>query len=779
MAGQRLALDESVANLLIGSDPSCDFYLPHDSVSPIHARLWLDLDGAVLHDTSSPHGLYVNDERVVGKHPLRNGDVIWLGSPGGADVVMIQCVLPDKPAAAPEVEEPAADGVAEREALESLAPTLAAGPSFASYEPAGNAEPPAWEPEPPPLPGAPAAAVTPDPLEDDDSSRTVAFKIPADLAAAMAAAEPAPPPLPPPAAAPDPPPVPARADELDTLWVEHTPEPPPVPVAPSLDETVVDPHAYAEPEPTMIAGGEPVYAEPALAESSSPEIVEPEPEIIEPMLPEPEPSYRAAASGGSAGDPAAAPPGSTNELPGDFDDMMFSVPDESPGVVAPPPVPAAPPAAPPVASALDDLPEETMVLAPPAPAPPAAVAPPPSTPAPAVAAAAPPAPAVAPPTAPPAAPPAAPAPRPAAPAAPAAARAAGTPAAASGTGRQTPVRPAAPRAARPAAPPPAPARSGGLPVAALAGGGVLLVVLAAAGYWFFGRSAPAPRTAIAAQPTAVPPTMAPAPPEPVAATPEPPPPEPEPTPEAVATVAPTEDVVTIVRTATPPPRVPSAPPSAAATPRPVERRPDPVDPAAATRARIAAQVTSLLGQAEAAVSARNFDAAAAHYDEVLKLDPQNGAAQAGKTSVAASRAHARKAFVAARTVVRTAKAGGGLAGFDSSGVNLQKAPDFQGRVEFEMKPASVQPGDPWELKVYVVNEGKKAIKISALEVATTVNGSPSGTGGAPRNREVAPQQRVIVDQLSGTWPPGVTSWRTDVKVSAGKNDSLQSQLTWR
>ena len=53
MAGQRLALDESVANLLIGSDPSCDFYLPHDSVSPIHARLWLDLDGAVLHETST------------------------------------------------------------------------------------------------------------------------------------------------------------------------------------------------------------------------------------------------------------------------------------------------------------------------------------------------------------------------------------------------------------------------------------------------------------------------------------------------------------------------------------------------------------------------------------------------------------------------------------------------------------------------------------------------------------------------------------------------------
>src|SRR5919108_105281 len=111
MAGQRLVLDESVANLLIGSDPSCDFYLPHDSVSPIHARLWVDLEGAVLHETSSPHGLYVNDDKVVGKRPLHHGDIVWLGPPGSADVVMIQCHLPETPAEAGE-DSPAPETVA-------------------------------------------------------------------------------------------------------------------------------------------------------------------------------------------------------------------------------------------------------------------------------------------------------------------------------------------------------------------------------------------------------------------------------------------------------------------------------------------------------------------------------------------------------------------------------------------------------------------------------------------------------------------------------------------
>src|SRR5688572_30179644 len=185
MGGQRLVLDDAVANLLIGSDPSCDFYLPHDTVSPIHARLWVDLEGAVLHETSSPHGVYVNDTRVAGKHPLHNGDIVWLGSPGGADVVMIQCTLAEKQPAAsavPEVDAAAYDAEV-RDALDSLAPTLAAGPSLADL---ADEPPPIPTSAPPPSrPAALAQAV-------DDDARTVAFKLPADFAAALEAPRPQP-----------------------------------------------------------------------------------------------------------------------------------------------------------------------------------------------------------------------------------------------------------------------------------------------------------------------------------------------------------------------------------------------------------------------------------------------------------------------------------------------------------------------------------------------------------------------------------------------------------
>ena len=56
LSGTRFRLDQAVDEILIGSDPSCSFVLDAPGVSPIHARLWLDLEGAKVYDTRSPSG---------------------------------------------------------------------------------------------------------------------------------------------------------------------------------------------------------------------------------------------------------------------------------------------------------------------------------------------------------------------------------------------------------------------------------------------------------------------------------------------------------------------------------------------------------------------------------------------------------------------------------------------------------------------------------------------------------------------------------------------------
>jgi hypothetical protein len=281
-----------------------------------------------------------------------------------------------------------------------------------------------------------------------------------------------------------------------------------------------------------------------------------------------------------------------------------------------------------------------------------------------------------------------------------------------------------------------------------------------------------PKPVAVATPVPAPPTAAPTPVEPAPPPPTDAPPVVE---ETVETVPPV--VATPTPSATPTGRpTPSPSPTKAATPA---ATPTPAQATGPSPDQVRAQqVAGLLGQADAALAARQFDQAVGHYDEVLRLEPGHAKATADRAAAIAARDMARRRFVAGRTVVTTEKAaGGGLSGFE--GAAVQKAPDFLGRIEFEMSPASgLKPGDPWTLKFYVVNEGKKAIRITDLNATAVVNGERSAGAASARAREVAPQQRVQVGEMSGAWKDGTQSWSAEVLVAA-KGDSLKNTLSWR
>lgn len=88
--GRRYELQEVVGELLVGSDPDCHLVVDLPSVSPIHARIWSDLDASMVHDTHAPRGVYLNAERVEGEAPLGKNDVLWLGPPGDPESVCVQ-----------------------------------------------------------------------------------------------------------------------------------------------------------------------------------------------------------------------------------------------------------------------------------------------------------------------------------------------------------------------------------------------------------------------------------------------------------------------------------------------------------------------------------------------------------------------------------------------------------------------------------------------------------------------------------------------------------------
>ena len=89
--GRRHDPEEVVTEILVGSDPDCHLVVDLPGVSPIHARVWADLDQSVVYDTHAPRGLYVNTNRVEGQAPIGEGDVLWLGPPQEPDSVCVQC----------------------------------------------------------------------------------------------------------------------------------------------------------------------------------------------------------------------------------------------------------------------------------------------------------------------------------------------------------------------------------------------------------------------------------------------------------------------------------------------------------------------------------------------------------------------------------------------------------------------------------------------------------------------------------------------------------------
>ncbi len=309
--GKRVDL-AGVDEVTIGSDPDCSLVIELPGVSPLHAKVWVDMEGAKVIDTRSPSGVFVNMDRVVGERPLREGDTVWLGPPEEPGSVLLQCRFGR---AAPDAEAPVALSA---EAFQTMAspPAAASTPPDASDfvvagfdaqwpETTGPPPPAAAPPPPSPPPREPARAAAPtapagaeeDPFFIGEGADVPPPAAPAaakddsffidDFAAAPQAPKP-PPPLPSPAAPPPPAPV-------DDFFFEEGEKPAVPAFAPFVDE------APFEIKP-LTDVGVPKPAPPpqpvAQAPPAAPAPVAPAPVAASPVAPAP----------GAPAAPAAAPP---------------------------------------------------------------------------------------------------------------------------------------------------------------------------------------------------------------------------------------------------------------------------------------------------------------------------------------------------------------------------------------------------------------------------------------------------------------------------------------
>jgi len=200
-----------------------------------------------------------------------------------------------------------------------------------------------------------------------------------------------------------------------------------------------------------------------------------------------------------------------------------------------------------------------------------------------------------------------------------------------------------------------------------------------------------------------------------------------------------------------------------------------------------ARVGQLLTEAETAVAGAKYDDALKAYDEVLKLEPQNVVARSGKTTVMAARnagpaKPSGRTFSWGKTVADAGKkAAADLPpGMEPETFKVAKgaqAADLPGKVQFEVSPEGVKPGDRFSVKILFSNEGTAPIPIAGLLVNTTISGKLSGGPIPPRAREVAPGQKATLHEVSGTWSEDYASWSMDVTVSTARGEKYSNKLT--
>jgi hypothetical protein len=119
------------------------------------------------------------------------------------------------------------------------------------------------------------------------------------------------------------------------------------------------------------------------------------------------------------------------------------------------------------------------------------------------------------------------------------------------------------------------------------------------------------------------------------------------------------------------------------------------------------------------------------------------------------------------------------AGFDPGGVTAKAAPKVPALLEFDVQPKRVAPGQPYAVRIYLRNHGKKAIKIRELRLASTLNGSRSESTLTPKLKEVPAQMSALLAEVSSVWTEGVGGWSMEVTIRSGHGDVYRNTVSWR
>ncbi len=204
-----------------------------------------------------------------------------------------------------------------------------------------------------------------------------------------------------------------------------------------------------------------------------------------------------------------------------------------------------------------------------------------------------------------------------------------------------------------------------------------------------------------------------------------------------------------------------------------------------------AVIDGYVTQAAEHMKNRNYAAAITEYDKALQQDPNNvqlitlrGSAEVAIEQQKAASVRALQIEEGRTEYVPPPGGPEGPKGFEAGGVRVQqatKAPDNPGELIVQIRPETVQLGDPYDLLVRVHNQGNTPIGVKSVELISTFGSRTTGKGQAltPLVQRINARDTSVIFQTRGTWSEEQRQGSIEAVVTLIGDAKLRKTIRWQ
>ena len=204
-----------------------------------------------------------------------------------------------------------------------------------------------------------------------------------------------------------------------------------------------------------------------------------------------------------------------------------------------------------------------------------------------------------------------------------------------------------------------------------------------------------------------------------------------------------------------------------------------------------AVIDGYVTQAAGHMKNRNYEAAITEYDKALQQDPNNVQLITLRNSAQVAIEQQKAASVAALEIEDggtqyVPPPGGpeGPKGFESGGVKVQqatKAPDNPGELIVQIRPETVQLGDPYDLLIRIHNQGNNVLGVKSIELISTFGSKTTGKGQilTPLVQRINARDTSVIFQTRGTWSEDQKQGSIEAVVTLIGDAKLKKTIRWR